>query len=104
MKNLLTALVTIAVAVGAVTTSHASIYLFGVWSWDHSEPVHIMVTPGPGGEALSNAAFLGGAPVDATIRVQIWAFGGISTEPPVAQIVPDYPFEDCWLEAPGLAG
>ena len=101
MKTKLFTYLVLAVAVAA--PAQASITAWGVWSWDHTEPVHVMLTPGDGGDALANASYLGGAPADATIRVQLWASGGVSTDPPEATVIVNFPHEDIWLEAPGLA-
>ena len=103
MKSLLTIL-TLLVAMLTAGNGFATIpELWGVWSWPHTEPVHIMVTPGADGDALESASLMGGAVVDATILIQLWASGGGLDEPLPPQPVAYFPFEDLWLEAPGLA-
>ena len=102
MKNLQSFLVVLAVVLGAGNGYATIPDIWGVWSWPHTEPVHIMVTPGPGGDALQSASFFGGATVDATILVQLWASGGGLEEPLPAQSIANFPYEDLWLEAPGL--
>ncbi len=77
--------------------------IWGVWSWEHTEPVQIMTSPGDGGSPLAQAVYFGGEPVDATITVQLWARSDFNPDdPPPPAPVAMYPREDIWLEAPGL--
>lgn len=72
--------------------------VWGVLDWPHTETVHLMVTPGGNGPSFAEATYFGGAPADATLRIQIWLqYGGGPPEPLV-----QFPGEDIWLQAPGL--
>lgn len=103
MKYLRTIVVGLVLVLASVGPADASIEVWGVWNWPHTEPVHIMVTPGGGGDSLSDAEFFGGAPADATIRVQLWVLSGSLEDPQPPETVANFPAEDLWLEAPGVA-
>ena len=105
MKNLLIIFATCAAFTTVADRAYAVPSIWGVWTWQHTEPVHIMVTPGIGGDPLTAAEFFGGAAADATIRIQLWGDQGDDPENPLPPIpVANFPREDIWLEAPGLAG
>jgi hypothetical protein len=79
-----------AAAQGIPDLSHA------YWSCRATEPVTVIACPAGDGTPLSAALPAdGGAPVDATIDVTVLDWN----DTPIA----DFPFEDIWLEAPGLA-
>ena len=82
-------------------TSGAIPSVWGVWSWEFTENVHILVTPAASGTPLAAAHYPGGGQADATIRVQLWVDDG-DTGTPNPQAVPNFPAEDIWLEIPGL--
>ena len=102
MKYLQTIVVCLVLVLASVGPAQASIEVWGVWNWPHTEPIHIMVTPANGGDPLNDAEFYGGASVDATIRVQLWVLSGGVEDPQPPQTVANFPFEDLWLEAPGV--
>ena len=78
--------------------------VWGVWSWEISEPVHVIVMPDGGGSLLSDAVTSSGSLVDATIRVQLWIDGNDDPQlPPDPEVVPNFPREDLWLEVPGMS-
>ena len=72
--------------------------LWGVLEWEFPEPVHLMVSPDGSGDPFFQATMYGGAPVDATLRIQLWIQDGWD---PAAPLV-GFPGEDMWLEADGL--
>lgn len=84
------------------TTSLAVPSIWGVWNWEHTENVRILVTPGGNGTLLAAADYPGGRQVDATIRVQLWIDDG-DTGTPNPHAVANFPREDIWLEIPGLS-
>ncbi len=103
MKILKTLVICLALVLVSTGPAQAIIDFWGVWDWPHTEPIHIMITPGDGGDPLNAAEFSGGAPVDATIRVQLLATGGDLGVSKLPESIADFPFEDIWLEAPGVA-
>lgn len=76
--------------------------VWGVWTWDHPEPVQVLAVPGGGGLPLTSAASFGGAPVNATVRIQLWYQDDSMEDPQPPEPVAGFPAEDLWLEAPGL--
>ena len=102
MKYLRTIIVGLILVMASVSSARTIPDIWGVWDWPHTDPIHIMITPGDGGDPLNDAEFYGGAPVDATIRVQLWASGGSLEDPQPPQSIANFPFEDLWLEAPGV--
>lgn len=76
--------------------------IWGVWDWELTENVHILVTPAGSGTPLSAADSPGGGQADATIRVQLWIDDG-DTGTPNPHAVANFPAEDIWLEIPGLS-
>jgi hypothetical protein len=74
--------------------------IWGVWTWNHYEPVHVVVTPGCYGQQLSSADYFGGIPVDGTIRIQVW-IQEPGVDPPPPYPLANFPGEDIWLEIPG---
>jgi hypothetical protein len=76
--------------------------IWGVWTWDHTETVHVLTVPGGGGPPLTSAEYFGGTPTDATIRIQLWAQGDNPEDPQPPAPVANFPAEDIWLAAPGL--
>jgi hypothetical protein len=102
MKYLRTIIVCLILLMASVSSALPILDVWGVWDWPHTDPIHIMITPGDGGDPLTDAEFYDGAPVDATIRVQLWASGGPLEDPLPTQSIADFPFEDLWLEAPGV--
>lgn len=76
--------------------------VWGEWEWEHEEAVHLMVSPGSGGAPFTEATYFGGAPTDATIRVQLWFQDDNLQDPQPPAPVPGFPAEDIWLEVPGL--
>ncbi len=102
MKYLQTIAVGLILVMAPVGSAQGVPDIWGVWDWPHTEPIHIMITPGAGGDPLNDADFFGGAPVDATIRVQLQGYLGGLEDPQPTQSIADFPFEDLWLEAPGV--
>lgn len=97
-------MMTFILAMGFSTRVIAVPNVWGVWSWEISEPVHVIVVPDGGGNPLSAAVTSGGSVVDATIRIQLWVDANdIPGSPPDPQVVPDFPREDLWLEVPGMS-
>ncbi len=74
--------------------------IWGVWTWDHSEPVHVRVAPGCPGQPLSSADYFGPISTDGTIRIQIWVQEP-GVDPPPPYPLANLPGEDIWLEIPG---
>ncbi|MDX2472601.1 MAG: hypothetical protein QNL91_02740 [Candidatus Krumholzibacteria bacterium] len=103
MRKLKTLVICLALVSASVGSAQTIPEVWGVWDWPYTEPIHIMITPGDGGDPLNDADFFGGAPVDATIRVQLWASGGSLEDPQPPQSIANFPSEDLWLEAPGVA-
>lgn len=101
MKILTIALVAVLFILGAFAETEAIPHSWGVWDWQISDPVHILVSPSGSGTLLTNADYFGGNSVDATIRVQLWIDDG-DTGIPNPHFVPNYPAEDLWLEIPDL--
>jgi len=100
MKTLMMAILISLTATGAISKNTPNVW--GEWSWPHTEPVHVVVSPGEGGTPLSEAEMLGGSPADATIRIQLWYMSGPIENPEPAPLA-NFPGEDLWLEFPGLA-
>lgn len=74
--------------------------IWGEWTWDHVEPVHVMVAPGCYGQELSEADYFGPVPTDGTVRIQLW-IQEPGTNPPPPYPLASFPREDLWLEIPG---
>ena len=77
--------------------------VWGEWSWEHDQTVHLMVSPGGNGPAFTEAVYLGGGPTDATIRIQLWFQSDMPPDdPPPPAPVANFPAEDLWLEVSGM--
>ena len=74
--------------------------IWGEWTWEHGEPVHIIVAPGCSAQELSDADYFGPVPVDGTVRIQLW-IREAGTNPPPPYPLANFPREDIWLEIPG---
>lgn len=98
MKTITIALVAVFFIIGTFAESEAIPRVWGVWDWQIADPVHIMVSPSGHGTSLTNAEYLGGNSVDATIRIQLWVDDSDSGDPPNPHFVPNFPTEDIWLE------
>lgn len=99
MSRQLALFVFILVWIPTVATAIPNIW--GVWNWELTENAHILVTPGGAGTPLSDADNGGGGQVDATIRIQLWMDEWNGGDPIIGPVV-NFPFEDIWLEIPGL--
>ncbi len=102
MKYQVTILVAALTLFGSQANARSVPYVWGVWEWQHSEPVQLMVSPGSASLAFTEARSQGGAMVDATIRIQLWYEGGSIEDPRPAAPVAHFPFEDIWLQSTGL--
>jgi hypothetical protein len=101
MKNVTIILVTVLFMFGTVGELQAIPRIWGVWDWEITEPVHILVSPSGNGTPLTNADVLAGPEIDATIRIQLWVDDSDTGGDPNPHFVPNFPAEDIWLEIPG---
>ncbi len=102
MKNISIILVTAMVLMGFVGVSYSIPNIWGVWTWEITDPVHVLVSPSGNGSPLTSAEYPGGATVDATIRVQLWYQDDVLPDPPPPAPISNFPGEDIWLEIPGV--
>jgi hypothetical protein len=102
MKSGTVILVAVVLMLGAFGETQAIPRVWGVWDWQITDPVHIIVSPSGNGTMLTEADFLGGPRIDATIMIQLWVDDGDSGGPPNPHFVPNFPAEDVWLEIPGM--
>jgi len=98
MKKVIQIILVMGILVLATAASASIPDFWGVWNWEYSDPVHLMVLPSGGGPSFAEASFIGGVPVDATIHVQLWLQDGWNPAGPLA----NFPAEDLWLHSPGL--
>ena len=73
---------------------------WGVWTWDHLEPVHVIIAPGCAAQELSEADYFGHIPTDGTVRFQLWVQEP-GVDPPPPYPMANFPREDIWLDIPG---